>query len=235
MGYHVGGKADVTPHGELELRELPLDLETETARTLERRPDLKLARLLVRNAANEQRIMEAAYYPKVDGVISGTYIPISEIRQGSEGSPRRVDDIISSEVRGGGVFTWRIMDSGRTGGAVLRLRAAREVNQLLLQKLEANVPRELARIRNNLRSIEGRRKSLAAAIELAEQNITAIEQSLMEGFSSQLEFRTAESSFLETKGGLVSIAYQHNVARAEWDRATGGYFQFSDDTAENLH
>jgi hypothetical protein len=50
-----------------------------------------------------------------------------------------------------------------------------------------------------------------------------------------VEFRNAESSFLETKGALLTAAYQQNVARAEWDRATGRYFQFSGDTAGNLH
>jgi hypothetical protein len=50
-----------------------------------------------------------------------------------------------------------------------------------------------------------------------------------------LEFRTAESSFLETKSALLSTAYQQNVAQAEWDRATGRYFQFSEDTARKSH
>ena len=63
------------------------------------------------------------------------------------------------------------------------------------------------------------------------QNVNVIQRTLAEGLSSQLEFRTAETSFLETKGALLSATYQQNVARAEWDRATGRYFQFSKDTA----
>jgi len=39
------------------------------------------------------------------------------------------------------------------------------------------------------------------------------------------------SSFLETKSALLTAAYQQNIARAEWDRATGRYFQFSNDTS----
>jgi len=34
---------------------------------------------------------------------------------------------------------------------------------------------------------------------------------------------------------LLDATYQHNLAAAEWDRATGRYFQFSDDTAQNMH
>jgi outer membrane protein TolC len=76
---------------------------------------------------------------------------------------------------------------------------------------------------------------LNAAVTGAEQNVMVLQRSLAEGLSSQLEFRTAENSFLETKGALLSATYQQNVARAEWDRATGRYFQFSEDTAGNLH
>jgi hypothetical protein len=39
-----------------------------------------------------------------------------------------------------------------------------------------------------------------------------------------------QNGFLQTKSGLLTTIYEHNVARAEWDRATGQYFQFSDDT-----
>ena len=65
--------------------------------------------------------------------------------------------------------------------------------------------------------------------------MNVVQRTLAEGLSSQLEFRTAESSFLETKSALLSTAYQQNVARAEWDRATGRYFQFSEDTTGNSH
>jgi outer membrane protein TolC len=97
--------------------------------------------------------------------------------------------------------------------------------------LEANVALDLKRIANNFRAIEGRWKSLNAAVSGAEQNVNVIQRTLAEGLSSQLEFRTAESSFLETKGALLAAAYQQNIARAEWDRATGRYFQFSNDTS----
>jgi hypothetical protein len=38
---------------------------------------------------------------------------------------------------------------------------------------------------------------------------------------------------LETKSGLLEAIYQHNLAVAEWDRATGRYFQFSEDTTKS--
>jgi outer membrane protein TolC len=220
------------PDGALQFAPMNVDLDSETAAALERRADLKLARLLVRAANEDQRIIEAGYYPAVDARISGTYIPISGIHR--EGSTRRTEDI-SSEIREGAEYTWRVIDNGKVGGAALRARAARELNELTCRKLEINVGRELSRIRNNLQSIEVRERSLAAASAAAEESARGVQQNLASGLASQLEYRITQNGFLETRSGLLDAIYQHNLTVAEWDRATGRYFQFSDDTAQNLH
>jgi outer membrane protein len=216
------------PSGELQFATLNYDLASETASALSERADLQLARLLVRAAAEDQRIIAAQYYPALDAVVSGTGIPVT-IHSANSGSARSSDNTISSEIAGGVAYTWRVIDNGRVGGQVARQRAIREMNEISLRQLEANVALDLKRIANNFHAIEGRWKSLNAAVAGAEQNVTVIQRSLTEGLSSQLEFRTAESSFLETKSALLSTAYLQNVARAEWDRATGRYFQFSND------
>jgi len=220
------------PDGELEFVPMNVNLESETTAALERRSDLKLARLLVRAANEDQRIVEAGYYPEVDARISGTYIPISGIHR--EGSTRRTDNI-SSEIREGAEYTWRVIDNGKVGGAVLRARTTREVNELTCRKLEINVGRELSRIRNDLQAIEVREKSLAAASTASEESARVVQQNLASGLASPLEYRITQNGFLETRSGLLDAIYQHNLEVAEWDRATGRYFQFSDDTAQNVH
>ena len=222
------------PDGELHFAAVNYDLPSETAAALSQRPDLQLARILVRAAAEDQRIIQAQYYPALDATISGTGIPTT-VRTANGGSARSSDNILSSEVSAGLAFTWRVVDNGRVGGQVMRARAIREMNEISLRQLEANVSLELKRISNNLAATERRWKSLSGAIAGAEQNVHVVQRTLAEGLSSQLEFRNAESSFLETKGALLTAAYQQNVARAEWDRATGRYFQFSGDSAGNLH
>jgi outer membrane protein TolC len=235
MGDDVGSASGVVrPDGALTFTAVGYDLPAETTAALSRRPDLNLARLLVRAAEEDQRIIEAAYYPALDATLSGTYIPVT-IHQSNGGSANSSDDIISSEASAGVAFTWRVVDNGKVGGRVARARAIREMNEISLRQLEANIALELRRIGNNLRAIEQRWKSLNAAIASAEQNVNVVERTLAEGLSSQLEFRNAESSFLETKSALLSTIYQQQVARAEWDRATGRYFQFSGDTAGNSH
>ena len=234
MGNAATPSAEVRPDGELQFAETNYDLQTETATALAQRPDLQLARTLVRAAAEDQRIIQAQYYPALDATASGLYIPVT-VHTANSGSALRSDDILSSEVTGGLAYTWRVVDNGRVGGQVARAHAIREMNEISLRQLEANVSLELKRISNNSQAIERRWKALSAAVSASEQNVNVVQRTLAEGLSSQLEFRTAESSFLETKSALLSAAYQQNVTRAEWDRATGRYFQFSGDTAGNVH
>jgi outer membrane protein len=235
MGDDVGPRGNVArPDGELKFAAIGYDLRAETATALSRRSDLNLARLLVRASDEDQRIIEAAYYPRLEATASGTYIPVT-IHQGNKGAPSSSDNVITSEVTAGVAYTWRVVDNGKVGGRVARARAIREMNEISLRQLEANVSLELKRIHNNLHAIDERWKALSAAVASAEQNVDAIQRTIAQGLSSQLEFRTAESSYLETKSALLSTAYQQNVARAEWDRATGRYFQFSEDTAGNSH
>jgi len=235
MGHELGpGSEVVRPSGALQFAHTSYDLPSEIAVTIAGRADLRLARLLVRAAQEDQRIITAAYYPAIEATLSGTYIPIT-VHQANGGSSRSSDNIISSEGTGGIAGTWRVVDNGKVGGQVARARAIREMNEISLRQLESNVAIELGRIQNNFRALERRWQASNAALAGAEQNVDAVQRSLTEGLSSQLEFRVAEGSFLETRIALLSAVYQQNVARAEWDRATGRYFQFSEDTGRNSH
>ena len=215
------------PEGELRTTPFRVDLESEMGRALIQRADLKLARLLVRAANEDQRIIEADYYPLISGRISGDYIPVSGIHR--EGSSRRTDDFISSEIREGAAFTWRVIDNGKVTGAVMKQSAARDINQLTCQKLETNVRAELARIYNELKAIDARQESLSTGSNAAQESVELVTQNLANGVASQLEHRMSQNGLLETRSGLLEVAYQRSVAMAEWDRATGRYFQFSDD------
>ena len=216
-----------SPDGELSFAPTDVDLNTETAAALERRTDIKLARLLVRAANEDERIIAAGYYPSAAGSVTGDYIPVSGIHR--EGSTSRTQDFIGSEIREGAAYTWRVIDNGKVGGAALKARKVREINEVELQKLEASVGRDLSRIRNELAGIDARHKSFAAGTDTAEQTASAVQQNLGSGLASQLEYRLAEGSYLKTQTGLLEASYLHNVALAEWDRATGRYFQFAED------
>ena len=219
------------PEGELQSVPVRVDLDSETAAALERRADLKLARLFVRAANEDQRIIAADYYPAVIGSIPAEYVPVTGIHR--EGSTSRNQDFIGSEVRERAAYTWRVIDNGKVGGAVLRARSAREINELTCRKLEANIPRDLSHIANYLKATEVREKSLVSAATAAEESAHAVQENLASGLTSPLEYRVTQNFFLETKSGLLEAIYQHNLAVAEWDRATGRYFQFSDHTTKS--
>ncbi len=234
IGRDLGaGAALPAPEGELHFAAVAANYDLDTV--LNRRADLKLARLLVRAAREDERIARAGYFPRLDLTVFGRYIPSTKLREASSGSTQRSDDIVSSEISPGASYTWRLLDNGKVAGAALRARSLREINQLQLQKLERSVGRELAALQNNFRALAARHDSLEQAVDVAENNLAVVEKSWQQGLASQLEFRTAETALLATRRGLLDTAFQQNVARAEWDRATGRYFQFTDENAASVH
>jgi outer membrane protein TolC len=228
MGIDPAKSSLPEPDGELEFAPVGLDVGAETTAALQRRVDLKLARLFVRAANEDQRIIAADYYPRITGSIHGEWVPVSGIHR--QESTSKTQDFIGSEIREKAAYTWRVIDNGKVGGAVLRARAAREENELTCRKLESNVSRELSQIANNIQAIAAREKSLASASEAAEESARTVRENVANGLVSSLEYRVSQTAFLKTKSGLVDAIYQHNVSVAEWDRATGRYFQFSYET-----
>ena len=228
MGLHPAKSSLPVPEGELEFAPVALDVDAETAAALQRRADLQLARLFVRAANEDQRIIAADYYPRIDGSVHGEWVPVSGIHR--QESTSKTQDFIGSEIREKAAYTWRVVDNGKVGGAVLRARAAREENELTCRKLESNVSRELSRIANDIQGIAAREKSLASASAAAEESARTVRENVATGLISPLEYRVSQTAFLKTRSGLLDAVYQHNVAVAEWDRAAGRYFQFSFET-----
>jgi outer membrane protein TolC len=225
MGIDPAKSSLPEPEGELKFLPMEIDVEAETAAALQRRVDLKLARLFVRAANEDERIIAADYYPALTGSIHGEWVPVSGIHR--QESTSKTQDFIGSELREKAAYTWRVIDNGKVGGAVLRARAAREENELTCRNLEGNVTRELPRIANEIQAIVARERSLASATAAAEESAQTVKENVASGLVSQFEYRVTQNGFLTTKSGLLDAIYQRNVALAEWDRATGRYFQFS--------
>jgi outer membrane protein TolC len=225
MAVNPANRSLPEPEGELHFVRMQPDLDSEKAAALERRADVKLAQLFVRAANHDERIIAADYYPIVIGSIPGEYVPVTGIHR--QGSTSRTQDFIGSEIREKAAYTWRVVDNGKVGGAVLRARSAREINELTYRKLEADIPRELSRIADWINATEERERSVSGASEAAEESARVVQQNVATGLASPLEYRITQNEFLQSRSGLLDAIYQHNVALAEWDRATGRYFQFS--------
>jgi outer membrane protein TolC len=225
MGIDPAKSSLPEPEGELKFVQTQIDVGAETAAALQRRVDLKLARLFVRSANEDQRIIAADYYPTVVGSLPAEWVPVSGIHR--QGSTSKTQDFIGSEILETATYTWRVIDNGKVGGAVLKARAVREENELTCRKIEASVSRELPRIANDIEAIAARERSLASATAASEESAQTIKENVASGLASQFEYRVTQNGFLRTKSGLLDAIYQHNAALAEWDRATGRYFQFS--------
>src|SRR5258705_14010470 len=102
------------PEGELQVVPRRVDVDSETAAALQRRADLKLARLFVRAANEDQRIIAADYYPSGVGRIPGEYVPVTGIHR--QGSTSKTQDFIGSEIVERAGYTWRVIDNGKVGG-----------------------------------------------------------------------------------------------------------------------
>ena len=88
-----------SPQGTLDFQPVNFPLENETAAALERRADLRLARLLVRASREDQRIVEAAFYPRLDLTLFGRYIPKPTFASRAHRAPT---NLVSSEILAGG-------------------------------------------------------------------------------------------------------------------------------------
>src|SRR5438045_6460307 len=96
------------PEGELQLVPMRVDVDSETAAALQRRADLKLARLFVRAANEDQRIIAADYYPAIAGTINGEYVPVTGIHR--QGSTSQTKDFVGSGFRATHADTSRAVD-----------------------------------------------------------------------------------------------------------------------------
>src|SRR5262249_50558229 len=81
MGIDPAKSSLPEPEGELQFTPTRIDVDAETAAALQRRVDLKLARLFVRASNEDQRIIAADYYPRIEGGIHGEYVPVTGIHR----------------------------------------------------------------------------------------------------------------------------------------------------------
>jgi outer membrane protein TolC len=65
--------------------------------------------------------------------------------------------------------------------------------------------------------------------------VKSVQENRARGLATLPDVRTAESDLLVARRGLLRAIYEQKLALAEWDLATGRYFQFADDTGAKVH
>lgn len=215
------------PIGNLEYAMLKVDLERETTQIIQRRPDLALLHELIKAAAEEKRMVQAGYYPFVALTAFSQYFPDvgvfgvrPEIVSGQEAR--------QSETRYGATFTWQVIDAGRVRGASSQIESGRQAMEITLRRLEENVPRELRVLARTLETVDARLAALKKSAAEAEELLKLVETRVKLGEATQLDFLNAQTNLLSTQRGILLAVFENEVARAEFDRVTGRYLDFSD-------
>lgn len=219
------------PVGELPYERVKLDVARETAYALEHRADLKLLQALNDAAQNDKRIAQAGYFPLVSLTASTLFIPQNALLSKQTGVVPG-QDTRSTEYRAGAALSWLVVDNGRVTGASRRTEAARQGYEIVLHKLEQNVPRELATVEGALQSSDARRKALLESAADAEENLKLIETQVALGQATQLDFLKAQNNLLSVRAGVLDATYTHEIARAELDHVTGRYLEYRAETGQ---
>src|SRR5439155_5150922 len=120
-----------------------------------RRSDLTLLRALIRAAGEDKQMIQAGYFPFVTLVAFTQYVPVTKVlTRKPEVVPGR--EARDTESRFGAEFSWQVIDNGRVTGASRRVESGRRALAVTLQRLEENVPRELAILARALQTVDAK-------------------------------------------------------------------------------
>jgi outer membrane protein TolC len=219
------------PVGNLEYAALKIDLEKDAPQAVQRRPDMLLLREMIKATGEEKRMVQAGYYPFVTLTAFSQYFPdvgVFGVR------PEIVSgqDARRSETRIGGAFTWQVIDPGRIRGAAGQIESRRQTMEITLRRLEENVPRELQVLARSIETVDARLAALKHSSTEAEEMLKLVEARVKLGEATQLDFLNAQTNLLSTQRGILLAVFENEVARAEFDRATGRYLNFTDTPAK---
>ena len=230
--------AGITLAGTLGESLPPFDPADAVRRALERRPDLRSLRALVRANNEDANIFKAGYYPLVRLYLNGEAVPQSNVRNDSPNAVRASDQINTTEIRPGVVGSWTIIDTGTVRGQVRRQEATRDLLALSLAQLERNVPSDLAMVRARIADATSTSAALRGSLGTAQDTLNIIQSGVAQGINSQLEFLDAQGGLLSLRSSLLAADLELSLAHAEFDRITGNYLQFVTDdppTARSAH
>jgi outer membrane protein TolC len=138
---------------------------------------------------------------------------------------RSIDSNLVDEFRYGIFLSW-VIDNGTVYGQAKAVGAQTDSLRISLARAEADVPRDLARLRAAMVANSQRRASYAVAGASGDETLRSVNDQVRAGTASQVAFSNAESSLLDARIGAVNVAAEQAVALAELDRITGRYLRF---------
>ena len=218
--------AGITLAGTLGESMPPFDPADATRRALERRPDVRALRALIRTYQEDVNIAKGGYYPLVRLYLNGEAVPESNVRNDTPNAVRASDQVSTTEIRPGITGSWNIIDTGTVRGAVRSQEAARDLLTISLARLERDIPSDLSIVRARLADAASTSAALSGSVGTAQNTLNIIRSGIAQGINSQLEFLDAQSGVLSIRSSLLAADLERSLAHAEFDRITGNYLQF---------
>ena len=215
------------PRGTLISPAVRLDLRTLTDEALRQRPDLAALRAMINASQEDQRIIQAGYFPLIETRLGVTGVPPRN-KASSSSNPnalRSIDSNMVNEFHYGVFLAW-VIDNGVVTGQSRAAAAKGESFRLVLAQAEAEVARDLARLQATMSAIAQRRESYTLAGTAGGETLRTVSDQVRAGTASQVAFANAQTSLQEARLGALAAAADQALALAELDRITGRYLRF---------
>ena len=223
--------AHITLGGTLEDAAFDFDAAAAARESLEHRPDLRALRAQMQATKEDAAIIRGGYYPRIRVYVAGEILPENFVRSTQPNAVRSSDQVQTSEIRPGVRGDWTVIDTGAIQGEARRLDAVRAELEVNVQRLEKDIPGELAAVRAAIHGSAVSLDALRGNVTTAQDTLNIINAGITQGINSQLEFLDAQNGVLATRAGLLAAELDLSLARAEFDRITGRYLHFVTDDA----
>jgi outer membrane protein TolC len=192
-----------------ELSLVEMDLEAARSRALESRPEIREARLRIKQAELDKRVKKSEYIPDVSMAL--TYV-----------SPRNFNEFVPKNFAGVGILvTWEVFDWGRKRHQLAEKEKTivqtnnglRDAENSVLVEVGAKY-RELQQTRQTLRVVQLKQETARENMRVS-LNKYKVEETLL-------------SDVLQTEATMADADYQYQqallafwTARAEYEKAIG--------------
>ncbi len=193
---------------------------------LEQRADLAALRATIAALREDQRVIEAAYFPLIEARIGLTGVPQSNRASTNPNALRAIDSNMVNEFRYGVALAWQVVDNGTVTGQARATAASRGALEQTLARAEADIPRDLARLRATVAANRAKLSAYADAERGSRDTFRTVNELVRAGKGSQLEVINAQTNLLSAQQGTLFTRLEQSLVAAELDRVTGRYLRF---------
>ena len=215
----LGLSADekVEPEGTLERKPVEISVEEAFARAKEKRNELAAARLRVDGMKAALTVAKADRYPSLS-FIGNAYL---DTEQPEFDEKEWRTKIWSTTL----YLSLPIFDGLRTRGNITQTRAQYEQARLASEQTVDNVRLEVERAVSKLAEARKLVDSQVASVEQAQKGLDIADIRYKNGVGNQLEVLDAQVALARARTSYFTAVYEHFMAVAELERATGTTFE----------